>query len=194
MIRVCSRAIPCGERKGLLSSSGRGQMNWLNRLDCMKQFGDRFLSTHILKLIFLVFFTIVLLPHRSAAQTSSFGRSSAPVIGGTSGMPAPPKNSFSTNNGIFEPGHTTPGGRPCVGVLGFSKPQLVNQNIINHQVLISNACGQTIKVRVCYYQRSDCIVVMVKGYEKTEKNTRYCAGYKRLQIRVPGDFLIHCIS
>lgn len=112
------------------------------------------------------------------AQTSQFGRASAPVIGGTPGMPAPPKNPFQGITGNSIAPHQTTSGRPCIGVLGFARPQTTNPNVMNHQVLVANACGQTIKVKVCYYQETGCITVDVRGYEKVERTLGISAGIK----------------
>jgi len=65
-----------------------------------------------------------------------------------------------------------------MGVLGFAQPQIVNPYIINHQVLITNACGQTITVKVCYYKQSGCITVTVKGNEKLERTLGISPGIK----------------
>ena len=113
----------------------------------------------------------------SFGQTSAFGQWSSPVIGGTSGMPPPPKNSFSMT-GSFVAGHKTAGGQSCISISGFVQPQIVNSYIFDHQVRINNACGQTIKVQVCYYKRSSCISVTVKGYEKTERTLGISPGAK----------------
>ena len=106
---------------------------------------------------------------QAQAQISGFERSSAPIIGGTEWMPPPPSNPFATKKGLFTSMHETVDGKPCVGVLGSSVPQVVNPHIFNHVVLMHNACGQTIKVKVCYYQSSSCIIAVVNGYQKLER-------------------------
>jgi hypothetical protein len=121
---------------------------------------------------------VITVSPEGVAQTSVFGKSSSPVIGGTTDMPSPPTNSFSTTRGDFVAGHRTAGGQSCITVSGFVRPQIVNPHILDHQALIKNACGQTIKVQVCYYRQSGCINVIVKGYEKTERTLGISPGVK----------------
>jgi hypothetical protein len=105
------------------------------------------------------------------AQISAFGRSSAPMYGGT-GRTTPPANPFSTtknNSSNFAPMHTTIGGQPCISVHPREVPQIADPHIVNHVVLVDNVCGQSIKVQVCYFQRSSCIMVAVNGYQKLER-------------------------
>jgi hypothetical protein len=103
------------------------------------------------------------------AQISGFGRSSAPMYGGTGRTPPPPTNPFSTTKGNFPPIHTTVGGQPCISVHPSEVPQTANPHIVNHVVLVDNVCGQSIKVQVCYFQSSSCIIVAVNGYQKLER-------------------------
>lgn len=104
------------------------------------------------------------------AQISGFGRLSAPMYGGTEPMPQSLTNPFlSTNKGNFAPIHTTASGQPCISIRPSAVPQVSNPHIINHEVLVVNVCGQLIKVQVCYFQRSSCIIVAVSGYQKLER-------------------------
>jgi hypothetical protein len=112
------------------------------------------------------------------AQVSGFGRTSAPTVGGTGGLPAPPNNPFSTIKGNFIPPHRTPNGQSCITVNPSVVAQAGNANIVNHMVLVGNICGQTIKVQVCYYQSSGCIVVTVNGYQKLSRTLGISSGTK----------------
>jgi hypothetical protein len=101
------------------------------------------------------------------AQVSPFGRTSAPGFG-SSGA-APSANPYSSIKGNFLPLSTTPSGESCITISPRSIRQSVNPNIVNHEVLLGNICGKSIKVRVCYFQTSACIVVVVDGYQKLER-------------------------
>ena len=102
---------------------------------------------------------------QAQAQVSGFGRSSAPIVGGTGAFPPPPSTSFATK-GNFAPMHKTPSGELCIKVNPSVVPQAVNSKIVNHIVLVGNVCGVPIKVQVCYYQSTSCITVALNGYQK----------------------------
>jgi hypothetical protein len=55
--------------------------------------------------------------------------------------------------------HYSPLGKPCVGVTRSSETEKANPGIIEHWVSVSNACGQRIKVRICYYHTQHCVDV-----------------------------------
>lgn len=84
-------------------------------------------------------------------------------------MAAQPANPFPTMQGTYEGGHKTPDGRPCISVAPISRHQIINQKIIDQVVIVGNACGQPIKVQVCYVRSSDCIVVPLQGYQRLER-------------------------
>jgi hypothetical protein len=106
---------------------------------------------------------------RALAQVSGLGQFSAPVYGGTEPLPPSVTNPFSAVKGNFAPIHKTASGKPCISVHASAVPQVANSHIINHEVLVVNDCGQSIKVQVCYFQRSSCILVAVSGYQKLER-------------------------
>ena len=119
-----------------------------------------------------VFILASMFSTQGLAQISAFGRSSAPMYGGTGRTPPPPANPFSTtksNSSNFAPIHTTIGGQPCISIHPREVPQIADPHIVNHVVLVDNVCGQSIKVQVCYFQRSSCIMVSVNGYQKLER-------------------------
>jgi hypothetical protein len=64
---------------------------------------------------------------------------------------------------------TTPAGDHCINIHARSAQHVFNPTIVDHQVLVGNICGQSIKVQVCYYQTSSCITVVVDGYQKVER-------------------------
>jgi hypothetical protein len=109
---------------------------------------------------------------QAQAQVSPFGRLSAPTVGGTGAHPNP----FSTLQGNFAPTHKTASGQACITVHPSAVHQIANPNIVNHMVLVVNGCGQSIKVQVCYYQSTSCIIVAVNGYEKIERTLGIASG------------------
>ena len=121
------------------------------------------------RIFYIIIVALSLVPTQVRAQISAFGRSSAPLVGGTPGMPPPPVNPFSTIKGAFAPSHTTPSGKACISIHPSVVPQVANPHIVNHQVLVSNVCGQSIKVQVCYFRSSGCIIVTVNGYQKLDR-------------------------
>jgi hypothetical protein len=104
------------------------------------------------------------------AQVSGFGQFSEPMYGGTEPLPSSLTNPFSTiTKGNFAPIHKSASGKPCISIHPSAVPQVSDRHIINHMVLVANGCGQSIKVQVCYFQRSSCILVAVNGYQKLER-------------------------
>lgn len=63
--------------------------------------------------------------------------------------------------------HMSPMGKPCLAFEAYATPQLVNKRIYEHWVKVSNGCGQYIKVKVCYKETDECIVMNVPPWEST---------------------------
>jgi hypothetical protein len=79
----------------------------------------------------------------------------------------------SSGMGIASPNETNrrhfgPTGKPCLSLTGSSKPQLVNHDMIDHSISVTNSCGQRLKVNVCYYRTQECILIDVSPYERKE--------------------------
>jgi hypothetical protein len=102
------------------------------------------------------------------AQVTGFGRSSAPIYGGT-GIAAQPASPFQPMQGTFAAAHKTSDGKPCISVSPSARAQAVNPKIIDQVVLVNNVCGQPIKVQVCYPKSSDCITVALEGFQKLQR-------------------------
>ena len=64
--------------------------------------------------------------------------------------------------------HRGPTGKPCLNVQGYVQQQVVNPNIFNHMIMVSNDCSQPIKMQVCYYQSQHCTPVEVPGYGRKD--------------------------
>jgi hypothetical protein len=121
------------------------------------------------RILSTVIVAMSLLAAHAQAQVSAFGRTSAPTAGGTAGLPPPAANPFATNQGNFAQAHKTADGKPCIVINPRVVPQISNPRIFNHVVLVGNICGKSLKIRVCYFRSSSCIIVAVKGYEKIEQ-------------------------
>ena len=110
---------------------------------------------------------LILAPY-AQAQTPNFGKSSAPLSGGT-GLSSQPTNPFLPMSGTYAANHRTPDGKLCISVHPSATPQLTNPKIVNQIVIVENICGQTIRVQVCYAGSSDCITVTLAGYQKLQR-------------------------
>jgi hypothetical protein len=64
--------------------------------------------------------------------------------------------------------HMSPTGKPCLTLEAYSKTQVINKDIYEHWVGATNSCGQHIKVKVCYYETEDCIVMDVPPYDRQD--------------------------
>jgi hypothetical protein len=64
--------------------------------------------------------------------------------------------------------HNGPTGKPCLGLSGSAKPQIVNRDLLDHIISIANSCAQRITLHVCYYRSEHCITVDVPPYERKE--------------------------
>jgi hypothetical protein len=115
----------------------------------------------------LVVGSLVFATH-ALAQVTGFGRSSAPIYGGT-GIAAQPASPFQPMQGTFAAAHKTSDGKPCISVSASARAQAVNPKIIDQVVLVNNFCGQPIKVQVCYPKSSDCITVVLEGFQKLQR-------------------------
>lgn len=120
------------------------------------------------KILLGLMITSLLFATQVRAQVSGYGKSSAPISGGT-GIIEHPSSAFRPLNGTFAPNHKTPDGRLCISVHSSSQPQIINPKIIDQIVLIQNICGEPIRVQVCYAGSSDCITVSLNGYQRLQR-------------------------
>ncbi|MGY0575841.1 hypothetical protein ACTGJ9_036380 [Bradyrhizobium sp. RDM12] len=127
-----------------------------------------------LLVLFAVFLAVATLP--SKAQLSSLTPTTAPIFGGTAGLPAPPANPFVLPGANFIPIHKGPSGVPCIRVTGISRPQTVNPHIIEQMVTAVNSCPKMIKLQVCYFKSKDCIAVTVNGSSSVQTTLGITSG------------------
>jgi hypothetical protein len=119
--------------------------------------------------------TLLLASAAQAQVVGGFGRSSAPMYGGT-GVSPMPANPFPPMKGTYAPAHKAPDGTACISVHPSTHPQVINPKIIDQNVTVNNVCGQSIKVEVCYAGSSDCITVSLSGYQKLQRTLGISAG------------------
>jgi hypothetical protein len=95
--------------------------------------------------------------------------SSSPALGNTGGMvPRQQVPLLSGTPGAGVKLHHTPTGKPCLTVLGYAHPQVINPNIFDHMISASNDCSQPIKMQLCYYQTQQCISVDIPPYGRKD--------------------------
>ena len=46
---------------------------------------------------------------------------------------------------------------------------MINKNVYDHSVLISNQCSRNIRLSVCYYQTRNCTTLAIAGYARQQK-------------------------
>jgi len=117
----------------------------------------------------------LVLASAAQAQVVGYGRSSAPMYGGT-GVSPMPANPFPPMKGTYAPSHKAPDGTACISVHPSTRPQIINPKIIDQIVTVNNTCGQSINVQVCYVGSSDCITVTLSGYQKLQRILGISAG------------------
>jgi len=90
------------------------------------------------------------------------------------GDPALGESLFPSSGGLFSAPselnrrHMAPTGKACLAFEASTKAQAINKNIYEHWIGATNSCGQHIKVKVCYYQTEDCIVMDVPPWSRQD--------------------------
>ena len=84
--------------------------------------------------------------------------------------------------------HRGPTGSPCLAVQGYAKTEIVNKDIFQHWIRVTNSCAQAIKVRVCYYQSEHCIDVDVPALDKKDSVLGIFPALKRFQFEAKEQF------
>ncbi|MET4322948.1 hypothetical protein [Bradyrhizobium sp. RT5a] len=118
---------------------------------------------------------IAVFTDQTHAQAPTSGKATAPIFGGA-GATAQRANPFQGMTGTYAPFHKTSDGQACISVHPISRPQTVNPKIIDQVVLVSNICGQSIRVEVCYAGSKDCIIVPLVGYQKLQRTLGVAPG------------------
>ena len=125
-------------------------------------------TDHVARLLYSLAVVCLICTPSAHAQVSGYGRSSAPISGGT-GVSPTPANPYTPMQGTYAPAHKGLDGTPCISVRPSTRPQIANPKIIDQIVTVNNSCGQSIKVQVCYAGSSDCINVSLNGNQKLQR-------------------------
>jgi hypothetical protein len=84
--------------------------------------------------------------------------------------------------------HWGPTGSPCLAIQGYAKAEVVNKDIYQHWVRVTNSCGQAIKLRVCYNKSDHCIDMDVPAWEKKESVLGIFPALNRFQFEAKEQF------
>jgi hypothetical protein len=82
----------------------------------------------------------------------------AKLASGQTLMPSPSSNLAGAVGGRH---HTTFTGQSCLTFYAYPKILASNKDIYEHWIKATNACPQNIKVKICYYDTDDCIMITV---------------------------------
>jgi hypothetical protein len=82
----------------------------------------------------------------------------AKLAGGQTLMPSPNSNLAAAAG---RQRHVTFTGQSCLTFYAYAKMQVSNKAIYEHWIKATNACPQNIKVKICYYDTEDCIMITV---------------------------------
>jgi hypothetical protein len=124
----------------------------------------------MIRTAFFLSFTLALLSSNAHAQDLELPKGIPPVQDG------------------FAKRHMSALGRPCLAIQGYAKAELVNKNIYQHWIKTDNTCGQPIKVKVCYYNTEDCILMSVPPYEKKDAVLGIFPALKKFQFEAKEQF------
>jgi hypothetical protein len=84
--------------------------------------------------------------------------------------------------------HMGPLGKPCLTIAGYAKPETVNKNIYQHWISAANNCGQIVRVRICYFETEDCIVMSVPPWDRKESVLGIFPALKRFKFEAKEQF------
>jgi hypothetical protein len=93
---------------------------------------------------------------------------SRPTIGGTLPDSATPRDAFGASGNTSILRHRDFAGKPCLDVQGYARPHVVDHNLYDHVIDVTNSCPQRISIKVCYYQTDECIPLEIAGHESKE--------------------------
>jgi hypothetical protein len=84
--------------------------------------------------------------------------------------------------------HRDPYGKPCVGVVGLSRPQVVNTKMFDQTIIADNHCSALIKLKVCYYGSQTCLPVEVPPYGRKETLLGFFPAMKEFRYQYTEQF------
>jgi hypothetical protein len=132
----------------------------------------------------------------SNAQQPSDARPGRPIEGSTGGLYLPNQSQSSVQPDLHPSirMHKDSRGKSCVTVAAYSRPKTdfrkifgghdtsaseqtdIKSKIYEHIISAQNRCGQTIKLKVCYYESQNCVSLDVPGYDRQEASLGVAPG------------------
>lgn len=103
-------------------------------------------------------------------QVDRPGLSGGAIVGSTPGFGSefrPPSARFGSSQ--MPQRHLGANGKPCIYVLGQSRPQALNPNVYEHILIVSNSCSLPIKLRACYYGTETCNDVNIAAFARRQE-------------------------
>lgn len=121
--------------------------------------------------VILPFIWLVIIGCSASAQsgTDLYGTLSRPTVSGAGRVDTPetlPGFQASAGEEILR--HRDFTGAPCLSVYGSARPQVVDPNLLDDVITVTNSCPQRIALRVCYYESGNCMPMDVPGGERQE--------------------------
>jgi hypothetical protein len=129
-------------------------------------------SRSIFKLLFASTLILTLTSRGIAGAQSSIlpnGMSASIFVRTLGAPPFPQEARFGLASSTLAHPHLNPSGKPCVTIHPISHAQILNKNIYDHDLLISNECSQKIRLSVCYYHAEHCSTMSVAGYARQQE-------------------------
>jgi len=59
-------------------------------------------------------------------------------------------------------------GKPCLTINGSARPYAITPNVYDHLILAVNDCNQRLRVQVCYFGSTHCVMMDVAGRARKE--------------------------
>ena len=125
------------------------------------------------------------MPAFGQGRPPPFGAWSKTRYGSTTGLPRPVSpNSLSDKAAIdrSDPVHVTLAGQPCVTIFPLIAPDIAIHGTFFHNLLASNACSARITLQACYYATSDCVIIQLPPYGRTETTLGMIPGVKEFRF------------
>jgi hypothetical protein len=111
-----------------------------------------------------------------------------PVYGASRGLRAISPASLDDPENAKAKVHRDPYGKPCLGVFGMSRPQVVNKKMFDQTITADNHCSTLIKLKVCYYGSLTCLPVEVPPYGRKETLLGFFPAMKEFRYQYTEQF------
>jgi hypothetical protein len=111
-----------------------------------------------------------------------------PIFGASRGLRVTPPLALDDPENARARVHRDPYGKPCVGVFGLSRPQVVNTKMFDQTIIADNHCSALIKLKVCYYGSQTCLPVEVPPYGRKETLLGFFPAMKEFRYQYTEQF------